>query len=1213
MGNHGLFATHYLRTVLPERPEWGPASERAPDWMHLRGKSLIDALGFSVQSVGTTALLLAPKDAPNRRRAIAVLLNDDERFAGRSPRFRVSPVALGLRVAHEHELPWVVALRKSQIRLYSARPGVGVGSRGQAETFFELDLALLPRHHAAYLDLTFSEPALRPGGTVTEIIAGSHRYATSLGERLRQRIYRDVVPELAVAVAGELKRVSDPEAADLDYAYRITLRILFRLLFQAYAEDRDLLPYGRNRGYDRISLKRRGVELARRDEIAFDPESNTLWRELQTAWGAIDTGNTDLDVPPYNGGLFGSQRNLHPEGAAIERITLNDKIVGQALRHLLVDATPDGVPGAIDFRALSIREFGTIYEGLIGSTLAKAVTDLTYAPNGTYVPAQASEHVVVRKGETYFHDTTQTRKATGTYFTPEFAVRHLLKQALDPALDHHLERVSALLSKGDEATAAEAFFDFRVADIAMGSGHFLVGAIDHIEAKMSAFLADDSVPAVTEELRRLEESARTALGPSASDFPIDTAALLRRQIARRCIYGLDVSPIGVDLARVAVWLHTFVPGLPMSSLDHNLVDGNSLTGIDHVQTALSHLDPACTVDQLSMFSQPIRDALTRAKSRLVDAARAAEANKAEVQRSAEALRKAMHEAEPARVLFDAAVGLRVGRITLPGTPSVEEIMSLAEDEDLGKVLAELRPAHFPFLFPEVFLRNNGGFDVILGNPPWEKVKVEKQQWWGRFLPGSRSMSVGRMNSLINALQRRRSDLDTAYHDADVAAKRMARYLRATFVEMGSGDTDLYQAFAWRFSELLRLTGYLGVVLPASALTGAGLETWRRGILDTGTFADTTTLINTGRWAFDMEERSGIALLTVQSGRKHSETLTLRGPFHSLHEYERDMEAPAVRVPTAEFRSWSANAALPSLPTSRSLGIFRKLYEHPLLGKPDHTGQRRFRPHFELHSTKDKDRFVLDAGEASMINSAMWPVYKGESFDLWNPDTGTHYASANSTEITEHLWRKRNRQSRNKRSVFHGLSEGTLADSGTLVCRHSRVAFRKVTRATDSRTVRCALIPPNRVCQDGAPVLACRDGRHDEAFVLAVMSSIPFDWCARRFVDKNLTLTIANGLPVPQPELSSPLRRRLIELAARLAAHDNRFADWATEVGVPVGSLREEPQRSDAIHEIDAIVALLYGLDEGELVHIFETFHRGWDHEPRLRAVLTYFRAWESET
>ena len=249
----------------------------------------------------------------------------------------------------------------------------------------------------------------------------------------------------------------------------------------------------------------------------------------------------------------------------------------------------------------------------------------------------------------------------------------------------------------------------------------------------------------------------------------------------------------------------------------------------------------------------------------------------------------------------------------------------------------------------------------------------------------------------------------------------------------------------------------------------------------------------------------------------------------------------------------------------------------------------------------------------MNQGSTWPVYKGASFDLWTPDTGTYYASAETTAITDHLHNKRLRQSKNKKSAFHGMSEEQLADPGTLPCRSARIAFRDVTRATDSRTVICALIPPNRVITHQAPYLVSYGCGKDEAFLLGVMSSIPFDWCARRIVELHLTFTVLNGLPVPQPELSSPLRRRLTELAARLAAHDDRFTEWATEVGVPVGSLRNEPDRADAIHEIDAIVALLYGLTESEVVHIFETFHRGWDHEPRLRAVLRHFRAWKSET
>ena len=139
---------------------------------------------------------------------------------------------------------------------------------------------------------------------------------------------------------------------------------------------------------------------------------------------------------------------------------------------------------------------------------------------------------------------------------------------------------------------AREFFDFRVADLAMGSGHFLVAAVDKIEALMRTFLTEHTVPGVTEELLRLAGVAKDALGSDdVAKSEVDEVGLLRRQVARRCIYGLDINPMAVELARLALWIHTFVPGLPMSNLDHGLVNANSLTGIGTIDEALEALQP----------------------------------------------------------------------------------------------------------------------------------------------------------------------------------------------------------------------------------------------------------------------------------------------------------------------------------------------------------------------------------------------------------------------------------------------------------------------------------------------------------------------------------------------------------------------------------------------------------------------------------------------
>jgi hypothetical protein len=154
----------------------------------------------------------------------------------------------------------------------------------------------------------------------------------------------------------------------------------------------------------------------------------------------------------------------------------------------------------------------------------------------------------------------------------------------------------------------------------------------------------------------------------------------------------------------------------------------------------------------------------------------------------------------------------------------------------------------------------------------------------------------------------------------------------------------------------------------------------------------------------------------------------------------------------------------------------------------------------------------------------------------------------------------------------------------------------------------ALIPPDTVLVHQAYTLFWREGEpRDEAFALGLLSSIPFDWFARQLVESHVTVEFMNSAPVPGPELDGSLRSRVEKLAGRLAAVDQRYEHWAEMVGVPVGSITEQQEKDDAVAELDAAVALLYGLSESDLVTIFETFHEGWNHEPRLRAVLTHFR------
>jgi hypothetical protein len=1102
--NSGLFASYHLTQNVPQRPDWAALNEAGARLLPDRGQKLIGALGFKTRPATGGAFVLST--ATDASRAVAVLLDETEQFDSKSPRFQLSPVAYGLAVAAQQELPWLVVLRKDQIRLYPGRDGVGVGSKGQAETYFEIDLSTVDAGYAGLLPLIFTADALAVGGTTDQLLDESTRYATELGERLRERVYDEIVPSLAVEVAQQLAKTGGIrlDADGLEVAYRVTLRILFRLLFQAYAEDRGLLPSGRNEGFDANSLKTNARRLLATDGDSAFGNSTTLWLDLVQAWDAIDRGNALWQVPAYNGGLFSSNPDRSPDGALFTKIALPDKVLGPALKHLLIDTTSDGVEGPVDFRSLSVREFGTIYEGLLESSLSLAEQDLTVDPKGAWVPAKGSDSPHVRAGGIYFHSASGERKATGSYFTPKVVVDHLIERSLVPALTAHLDKIANHLANGDAVAAARDFFDFRAADLAMGSGHFLVAAVDKIEALMRTFLAQHSVPGVTDELLRLAEAAKDALGSDdVAKSEVDEIGLLRRQVARRCIYGLDTNLMAVELARLALWIHTFVPGLPMSNLDHGLVNANSLTGMGSVNEALDVLQADREPGQEGFFDGVITDTLADAKSLLTDLAAAGEANKAEVEESARILGRARDAAAPAQRIFDVAVAARVGAIQPVLLFTEDDVRDLARKPEVTDTVDLLKPAHMPVLFPEVFLRTNPGFDVLLGNPPWEKVKVETDQWWGLHLPGLRSMPQKQKNEVLTSFRQARPDLEAEFLNEQNRVSAFNAVVKSGPFDLGSGDTDVYQAFAWRNWQLLRENGRAGMVLPRSAMSGAGLAAWRHAVLSSGTFSDVCFIENTARWAFDMEPRYTIGLVVFERGV--AEGVGWAGPFTSEREL-RSGSQDLAEVDTGTFLSWSSTAAFPLIPDAAAAQIFQLINEQPALGE----GRKGFRYRVvrELDTSKNKKLYNFDLDNASGAS-----VATGASFHHWEPDHGKPYAYAMRNDVEELLEERLTRQFKLRSSALYGLSRDDLTPRPW---QTARIAFRDVARATDSRTMICCLLPPGTFVVEKAPYFLRLEGSaRTDAYLLGVLSSVPFDWYARRWVEMKMSIELTREFPIPR--------------------------------------------------------------------------------------------------
>lgn len=624
--------------------------------------------------------------------------------------------------------------------------------------------------------------------------------------------------------------------------------------------------------------------------------------------------------------------------------------------------------------------------------------------------------------------------------------------------------------------------------------------------------------------------------------------------------------------------------------------------------------------QASLFEEPMRELLERGQEAIERLGRLSDADAAEIREARRVQREVKEREAPLEALFDILTAARIDEElrerlsegTLVDWEDPDSLPGSPHHKRARKVLDPLEPFHFPVRFPEVFRRDRSGFDVIVGNPPWEKTQVEEHEFWARHHPGYKALRQKSQEQLKVKFRREQPDLveklETEREQSDV----MRRVLTSgAFPGMGKSHPDLYKAFCWRFWNLARTDGgWIGVVLPRSAFSAKGSEDFRKTLLENDDIYDLTLLLNNRNWVFeDVHPQYTIGLLSVRRDvPSDKRRLALRGPFRSRERFEYGTDQPPVKFIAEEVEEWNDTAAMPLLPAENSAEVFARIREAPRLDRDDGESWR-VRPYQELNSTTDKRYFNLsDARE-----KGYWPVYKGESLDIWKGDTGTYYGWAEPQSVVERLQGKREWGANRSDSPFHEFSNEWNDNVDTLPCFSARVAFRRITRATDTRTVRVALVPPRIVAVDTAAVMLWpRGDEADGAFLLGIMSSIPYDWYMRRFVETHLDWHILNPSPVPRPSRSKPLWKRVVEISGHLATPDDRFADWADAVGAEIGPVPDDEQKN-LVAELDAVVAHLYGLSAPQLSHVFETFHEGWDPTERLERTLVHYEAWEDQS
>jgi hypothetical protein len=423
--------------------------------------------------------------------------------------------------------------------------------------------AFLPEHHGE----TFHQLALREG----------KQWETRVARDLSDMVFDYVFPALGRALAdADGKSTAALDSAALNEVREGALILLYRLLFVLYAEDRNLLP-DESGPYADYSLTKLRSEVAEKNArgAPFSDRMKAYWSRLDGVFQAIAQGDDSLGIPPYNGGLF------DPAAAPIlARVQLSDAVLADIVFRLShIDIGDGRPPKYINYRDLSVQQLGSVYERIL-------------------------EHgLKVEDGLVVVAENPAARKSSGSYYTPEELVALIIERAVGPLVSEHVEmftaKATALASdtRAKDARLADLLpldpatrlLDLKVCDPAMGSGHFLVSLVDWLADRVLDAMAEASAavsfaPYVSPLASRIG-TIRTRIlteakthGWPIAESQLDDRHIVRRMVLKRVVYGVDKNPMAVELAKVALWLHSFTVGAPLSFLDHHLRCGDIIIG-----------------------------------------------------------------------------------------------------------------------------------------------------------------------------------------------------------------------------------------------------------------------------------------------------------------------------------------------------------------------------------------------------------------------------------------------------------------------------------------------------------------------------------------------------------------------------------------------------------------------------------------------------------
>ena len=770
----------------------------------------------------------------------------DQSLDQRGHNTRRSPHALVQEYLNHSESLWGLVTNGARLRLLRD------SARLSKPTYLEFDLQAMLEGNAygeftALYRLIHATRFPHPGAEPHECLLESYyNQGIEEGGRVREKLRDGVKSALEILGAALIHHPTNDALRDAfrsgrlseNAYYRQLLSFVYRLLFLMVAEERKVLfTNGGDAGLHNIYQRYYSVtSLRQRAEHRFAGDTHgDLWQGLAQTFRLFrDPMAADaMNLFPMNGELFKESTCRDLETAFCPNEAFLD-----ALRNLSTFRDGD-VTRRVNYAHLDVEEFGSVYESLLD-----------------YRPVVLTENEETDRRHGFRLAAGTERKQTGSYYTPPELVRELVDSALVPVVEAKLRAAKTPDAK------EQALLSLRVCDPAAGSGHFLLAAARRIARELARVRSGEEEPAPAEY--------RTAL----------------RDVVRNCIYAVDKNPLAVDLCKVALWIESHAVGLPLSFLDHHIKCGDSLVGVKDIAV----LEAGIPDDAYTAVTSDDKKTATQYRNRnrqerkgqtaLPTLQPAADAMAAEWAAFADLVERSPDEVKAKEDLYQklrssdtlwwqqkVACDLWTyayfaplqpqtsGRPnTVPTTDNVRQALanrSTQPQMEATAIDASLTNEffHWPLEFPDVF-ENNGGFDVVLGNPPWERIKLQEKEFFKtRDRRIADAPNKAARDRLIRVLPEENPALAKEFSEAIHQAESVSRFVRGSnrFPLTGRGDVNTYSVFAETARSVCNSTGRVGIIVLSGIATD---DTTKLFFAD---LVDSHSLVS----LYDFENRDGV--------------------------------------------------------------------------------------------------------------------------------------------------------------------------------------------------------------------------------------------------------------------------------------------------------------------------------------------------------------------